>query len=83
MKSRKTTKRNMRKAKGKKPGARIAPQRLVDGDDFRVNKKQGRRVDISPTGMARIIEEWLKGRASILVVDGREIVKIRAESRSV
>jgi hypothetical protein len=71
MKSRKITKA--------KPPRRIAPQRLVPGPDFRVNEKQGRRIDISTTGMERIVEEWLKGRTSILVVDGVDAVKIQGK----
>ena len=66
-------------AKAKKPRARMAPQRLVPGADFRINEKQGRRIDISVTGMARIVEEWLKGRTSILVVDGSDVVKIQGK----
>jgi hypothetical protein len=82
MKSRKRAKpgKSRKHAKPrKKSRIRVAPQRLVEGEDFRINKRIGRRVDISPTGMARIVEEWLKGRPSILVADGREVAKIRGK----
>ena len=59
---------------------RMSPQRLVEGDDFRINKAKNGRIEISETGMARIIEEWLKGRTSILVVDGSEVVRMQGKT---
>jgi hypothetical protein len=63
-----------------KPRVRLAPQRLVEGDDFRVSKKNGLRIDVSEAGMARIVEEWLKGRTSILVIDGSDVVRIKGQT---
>jgi hypothetical protein len=71
--------KNRKQAKVAKRPTRIAPQRLVEGPDFRINERQGNRIDISRTGMARIVEEWLKGRTSILVVDGADAVKIQGK----
>jgi hypothetical protein len=68
-----------KKGKATRRLTQIAPQRLVEGPDFRINERQGRRIDISTTGMARIVEEWLKGRTSILVIDGSEAVKIQGK----
>src|SRR5688572_29225000 len=58
--------------------SRMAPLRLVEGDDFRVNQAKGGLIDISATGMTRIVEEWMKGRRAVLVVNGTDAVRINS-----
>jgi hypothetical protein len=59
----------------------MAPLRLVEGDDFRVNQAKGGLIDISATGMTRIVEEWMKGRRAVLVVNGTDAVRINSPAR--
>jgi hypothetical protein len=68
-----------KKSKTAKRRVRMSPLRLIEGDDFHVNRAQRGRIDISATGMARVMEEWLKGRTAILVVDGSDAVRIEGK----